>query len=230
MWPFEYFGGAPHEVLVDNERTQVLSHTARGKARSHPSFLALADHYGFIPRACRPHRARTKGKDERAVGHLKRHFFVRHRAFESFAHLNKQAERWLGAEADRRRHGTTREVVIERFAREVPHLHPLPPTRFDTSYRETRWVAWDGYIGVRGNRYSVPTHLCGHRLIVRIGLDEIPFGCSPGTPKNWWPPTDCAPPPGDGGRIPDHHRALWQEALRVEQRDLSVYEEAARCN
>jgi hypothetical protein len=27
-----------------------------------------------------------------------------------------------------------------------------------------------------------------------------------------------------------HHEALWEETLRVEHRDLSVYEEVARCS
>jgi len=43
--------------------------------------------------------------------------------------------------------------------------------RFDTAYHERRVVAWDGYIEVRGNRYSVPGELCGALVDVRIGLD-----------------------------------------------------------
>ncbi|HSO11983.1 MAG TPA: hypothetical protein VLT51_06375 [Anaerolineales bacterium] len=38
---------------------------------------------GFTPRACKPYRARTKGKDERMVGCIKHNFFVRYRRFES---------------------------------------------------------------------------------------------------------------------------------------------------
>ena len=30
--------------------------------------------------------------------------------------------------------------------------------------------------------------------------------------------------------VSDHHRTLWQNAFSVECRDLSVYEEVARCN
>lgn len=51
-------------------------------------FLALADHYGFTPKACRPHRPRTKGKTERMVGladgglyYIKHHFFQRRFSF-----------------------------------------------------------------------------------------------------------------------------------------------------
>ena len=72
---------------------------------------------------------------------------------------------------DQRRHGTVKEVVAERFVRESSWLNALPATRFDTAYRERRVVAWDGYIEVRGNRYSVPGELCGALVEVRIGLD-----------------------------------------------------------
>ena len=46
----------------------------------------------------------TKGKDERNVGYVKHHFFVRYRAFDSWAHLNQLAEQWLREEADPRVH------------------------------------------------------------------------------------------------------------------------------
>jgi transposase InsO family protein len=91
--------------------------------------------------------------------------------FESLSHLNALAEQWLREEADRRVHGTVKEVVEERFERERPHFRPLPPTRFDTSYREYRVVACDGYVDVRGNRYTVPDDLCGKTVEIRIRLD-----------------------------------------------------------
>jgi transposase len=85
---FEWFGGAPAEVLVDNQKCAVLAHRRGQAVEFHPRFLDLAGHYGFVPRACRPARAQTKGKDERNVGYVKHHFFVRYRAFDSWAHLS----------------------------------------------------------------------------------------------------------------------------------------------
>ena len=84
---FEWFGGVTAEVLVDNQKCAVLEHRVDGP-RFNPRFLDLAGHYGFTPRACKPARARTKGKDERMVGYIKHHFFVRYRAFDTWAHLN----------------------------------------------------------------------------------------------------------------------------------------------
>lgn len=224
---FEYFGGLPGEVLVDNQKSMVIEHRIGERVRFNERFLDLAGHYGFTPRACKPSRARTKGKDERMVGYIKGNFFQRYRSFESFAHLNQLAERWLREEADMRLHGTVKEVVMERFDRERSHLGVLPPTRYDTSYRERRWVSWDGYIDIRGNRYSVPAHLCGNHVTIRISLD--------GMVSVYDDETKVAEhrirSAGEGWvTVSEHHERLWRETLRVERRDLRVYAEVAECS
>jgi transposase len=220
---FEYFGGVTEEVLVDNQKTAVISHTNGQEVQFNPRFLDLAGCYGFQPRACQPYRARTKGKDERMVGYVKQNFFVRYRAFDSVEQMNLLAEHWLAEEADQRLHGTVREVVIERFARELPALQPLPAVRYDTAYYETRQVSWDCYVEVRGNRYSVPDDLAGRAVTVRIGLDDL-FQVYAGeqlvtqhrlqTRAEGWV------------SLPGHHTRLWQDTLQVEQRPLEAYEEA----
>ncbi|MDF0652534.1 MAG: hypothetical protein P0121_13810, partial [Nitrospira sp.] len=42
---FEWFGGVPEEVLVDNQKAAVLEHPRGGPARFHPRFVDLAGHY-----------------------------------------------------------------------------------------------------------------------------------------------------------------------------------------
>jgi len=220
---FEYFGGVTEEVLVDNQKTAVISHTNGQAAQFNPRFVDLAGCYGFQPRACQPYRARTKGKDERMVGYVKQNFFVRYRAFDSVEQMNLLAEHWLAEEADPRLHGTVREIVIERFARELPALQPLPAVRYDTAYYETRQASWDSYVEVRGNRYSVPDQLAGQAVTVRIGLDDV-FQVYAGEQlvaqhrlqartEGWV-------------SLPGHHTRLWQDTLQVEQRPLEAYEEA----
>lgn len=221
---FEWFGGSPAEVLVDNQKAAVLAHRRGGDVQFHPRFVDLAGHYGFRPRACRPARAQTKGKDERNVGYIKHHFFVRYRAFESWAHLNQLAEQWLREEADPRVHGTVHEVVAERFAREAPMLQPLPPRRYDTAYWEARQVSWDAYVEIRGNRYSVPAPLAGRPVQVRIALDGA---------VAIYDGEQCVAqhrlqPLSQGWvTVPAHHAGLWADTLAVERRPLAVYEEVA---
>ncbi len=256
---FEYFGGVPQEVLVDNQKAAVLLH--RGdKLLFNERFVDLGTHYGFTPRACQPYRARTKGKDERMVGYIKHHFFVRYRSFDSWSHLNTQAEAWLREEADARMHGTVHEVVAERFQREAPSLQslPLPPrARYDTSYVEHRHVSWDSYIEIRGNRYSVPSALVGRVVMVRIGLDEHVRVYASGPVPGSMPDAAAAQKvsqtasPGRGDEasmvvmathqlqpasagwvtVAEHHHPLWQDVkAQVERRALSVYEEVAQWN
>ena len=105
---FAYLGGVTKTVLVDNQKSAVIAHRVGEGVQFHPRFLDLAGHYGFVPKACRPYRARTKGKTERMVRYVKEHFFVRYRQFETLAHLNQQLESWLREEADPRAHGTHR--------------------------------------------------------------------------------------------------------------------------
>jgi hypothetical protein len=45
-------------------------------------------------------------------------------------HINALMARWLIEEADRRVHGTVKEVVAERFKREAPTLAPGSDPRF----------------------------------------------------------------------------------------------------
>ena len=223
---FEYFGGVPQEVLVDNQKATVLVHHGT-TLQFNTRFLDLAAHYGFTPRACRPYRARTKGKDERMVGYIKHHFFVRYRAFDSWAHLNQLTEQWLHEEADPRVHGTVHEVVAERFRREQPALAPLPAQRYDTAYYEHRQVSWDSYIEVRGNRYSVPAALVGTTVAVRIGLDDTlrVYAADQLVATHRLQPRQAG-----WVRVAEHHQALWQAVEPVEQRSLQVYEEVATCS
>jgi hypothetical protein len=212
-------------VLVDTQKCAVLEHRADGP-RFNARFLDLAGHYGFRPRACKPARARTKGKDARMVGYIKHHFFVRYRAFDSWAHVNQLAEQWLREEADQRKHGTVREVVAERFAREQSQLQLLPATRYDTSYWELRQVSWDAYIEVRGNRYSVPDTLAGRRVSIRISLEGV---LSVYDVDRLVTQHTLRPANEGWVTVPEHHRALW-EAVQVERRPLTHYEEVASWN
>ena len=222
----EYFQGVPSEVLFDNQGPIVLEHHPPDRPRFHPRAVDLAAHYGFTLKACRPYRARTKGKTERMVGYVKHHFFVRYRSFESWAHLRQMLELWLTEEADQRVHGTVKEVVAARFVREQPHLSPLPPSRWDTSYRQSRQVSFDAYVDVLGNRYAVPGELCGETVTVRISLDHSLRIYHDEELVIEYPLHD-----GSGQTISAAgvHKSLWDAVggEPVQQRSLSVYEEVA---
>jgi transposase len=133
---FAALGGMPEEILYDNLKLVVLSRSG-GQPHFHPEFLAFAGHYGFKPRLCRPYRAQTKGKVERAIGYLKDRFFCG-RTFTDVEDANAQLTHWLNDVANQRIHATTKERPADRLLREgllpLSAAKPwpkvaLPPTR-----------------------------------------------------------------------------------------------------
>ncbi len=141
---FDAFDGVPREVLYDNMRTVVQERHAygQGKHKFHPGLKDLADHYTFLPRLCRPYRAKTKGKVERSIGYIRRSFFVplvsRYRQLKQtldLETLNLEFALWLAVTANARTHGTTGEVPSDRLMVEHGALQPLPPTRLAGSPR-----------------------------------------------------------------------------------------------
>src|SRR5258708_7089767 len=54
---FEYLDGVTEEVLVDHQKSAVLTHSVRQAAVFNPRFIDLAGRYGLTPRACKPYRA-----------------------------------------------------------------------------------------------------------------------------------------------------------------------------
>ncbi len=106
---FGSFGGVPRELLFDQLKAVILDdqRPEGGRVLENAEFLRFAAHWGFRIRACRPYRAQTKGKVERPVHYLRRNFLYG-REFLGDADLAAQAERWLGATANARIHGTTR--------------------------------------------------------------------------------------------------------------------------
>jgi transposase len=117
---FRHFGGVTTEVLFDNDRGLVSRHDVETRdVTFNAKFLAFARHWGFRPRACAPYRARTKGKDERGVGYVKRNA-VAGRSFESFAAREAHLDGWVREVADVRIHGTTGEAPAERLPARRP--------------------------------------------------------------------------------------------------------------
>jgi Mu transposase, C-terminal domain len=121
-----------------------------------------------------------------------------------------------------------KEIVAERFRREAPALGSLPRVRYDTFYLERRIAAWDGFVDVRGNRYSVPDRLRAKVVSVRISLDGVLSVYDEDGAKV----IECRLQPASEGwvTVPSHHEQLWRDTLHVERRDLSYYEEVASCS
>lgn len=131
----QYFGGVPKELLFDNAKCIMTERDAYGEGqhRWNAKLLEMAKDYGFKLRACRPYRARTKGKVERFNRYLKESFIIPLAAKLKQAHLNLDVATanayvgpWLYEVANQRIHGTTGEKPAVLLEQERFSLQPLP--------------------------------------------------------------------------------------------------------
>lgn len=171
---FRHFGGVPQEILLDNARALVAEHNVQTReVKFNDRFHAFCRYWGVAPRACAPYRARTKGKDERGVGYVKRNAIAGHR-FASLEALQAHLAHWMREIADVRVHGTTGETPILRFEREAAALKPLPAKAPFLQVRElTRRVHTDACIELDTNRYSVPWRLIGEAVTVVVAERQV---------------------------------------------------------
>jgi transposase len=155
---FGHFGGLTEQILCDNASPLVKSHDPQsGVVVWNPGFEVFCRDRGLTAKACRPRRARTKGKIERGVGYVK-HNALAGRPFASFEELRRHLARWMVEVADRRIHGTTREEPIVRFdrdERQALRAHSGRPLAVRTR-RLKRRVSADCFVDIDTIRYSVP--------------------------------------------------------------------------
>ncbi|PHS61392.1 MAG: IS21 family transposase [Alcanivorax sp.] len=132
---FAFFGGVTQHVLFDNAKTIMIERDAYGPGqhRWNQALLEFAKYYGFQPRACRPYRARTKGKVERFNSYLKSSFITplaaslkQHGLRFDVSVANAHIGPWLEHVAHQRIHGTTGEKPQILLEQERFHLQPLP--------------------------------------------------------------------------------------------------------
>jgi transposase len=130
-----YFGGVPKEILFDNAKCIMIERDAYGDGqhRWNSKLLQLSADYGFRLRACRPYRAKTKGKVERFNGYLKHSFITPLAATLKQVGLaldidtaNGQVGQWLHDVAHQRIHGTTQQKPEVLLIKEKLALSELP--------------------------------------------------------------------------------------------------------
>jgi len=171
---FRHFGGVPRTLLNDNPKSlvQKVNHEA-GTVIFAARYVALCRDWGVTPKACRPYRARTKGKTESGVKYAKGNALAG-RSFESFAALEAHLAEWM-LRADQREHGTTHEQPIVRFERDELHaLAPLPANALPVRERRLRRkVANDLLVNVDTVRYSVPHAYVRKVVEVAVGLEQV---------------------------------------------------------
>jgi transposase len=169
---FGAMGGSPEHVLYDRMKTAVIGEDEAGNITYNTSLVALLNHYDTVPRACRPYRAKTKGKVERPFRYIRQDFFLG-RTFRNMDDLNAQFDAWRTEIANPRVHATTLRVINEAFATERPSLNPHPAMPYNAVLTVERRVSHEGMVSVAGNYYSVPDTTRKRVVEVQNHTDEV---------------------------------------------------------
>ncbi len=177
---FDYFGGIPTTIRYDNLKPAVTKVLLGRQRWENPKFVALRSHYGFDSFFCLPgiDGAHEKGGVEGEIGRFRRRHLVPVPRVESLDELNT-----LVAAADVSDDGRVisgrplvdgRRVTIgEHFAAEHPLLGDLPREWFDVAVELVCRVDHKARICVRQSFYSVPVHLAGSKIRVRLGASHL---------------------------------------------------------
>jgi transposase len=171
---FRHFEGVPRTLLGDNPKALVERRDPQTDTVTFaPAYLAFCRDWDVTARACRPYRARTKGKVESGVKYAKRNALAG-REFENYSALEAHLVQWM-KDADERDHGTTHEPPRARFeSAERAALRPLPERPLAVrGQRLRRRVAADALVNVDTVRYSVPHRLIRERVEVAVGDHDV---------------------------------------------------------
>lgn len=169
---FEYLGGVPAEIMVDNCKTAVLARPAGAAPVFNPTYVDFARHYGFTIKACAPRRPQQKGRIENGVGYIKKNFLAG-LELTDFAPLNPAARVWLDTVANVRLHGETQRRPVELFREEKPQLRPLPAAAYDAALIRPVRATNRCRVVIETNRYSVPPACAGQLLTLKLYADRL---------------------------------------------------------
>lgn len=167
---FTEVGGVYKEMVYDNARVQVARFVGRSEKEPTEALLKLSIYYGFSFRFTNTYQAHEKGHVERSVEYLRRKIFSKRDEFSSVEEARQYFKKELnGLNAKPRKNAKSAQEILRE---ERGCLLPLPP-RYDTA-RITE-VRADKYscISIDGNHYSVPDHLVGKFIFIKIYPDWI---------------------------------------------------------
>ena len=163
---FEYFGGVPEVVKIDNLKAAILEANFYEPIYQR-MYKDFANYYGFRPIPCRVYHPNDKGKVESGIKYVKRNFF-QGRDFIDGKDCDDKLRQWM-EKISRRIHGTTRKVPQEVFeTEEKDKLLRLPSRRYKLSMVGTRRVYHDCHIYVDYNYYSVPFEYVGKDVDIEL--------------------------------------------------------------
>lgn len=163
---FEYFGGVPKTVKIDNLKAGVI-HSNFYEPQIQTQYAEFLEYYGSAPITARVRRPQDKGKVEAGVKFVENNF-LKNLEHNDFYNLQKDIKNWI-EKANRRIHGTTKKIPLEQFnLTEKQQLIPLPDIGYEIYHIAKRRANNYAHIVFENNYYSVPAIYAGTELLIKF--------------------------------------------------------------
>jgi transposase len=169
---FEHVGGVFHTMVYDNMRVAIRRFVGPSEKEPTEALLKLSTYYQFHFRFCNVQRGNEKGHVERSIEFIRRKAFSKKDRFPTLEGSND----WLLGTCNRLNTRFNRDNQgkrpIDLLEIEKTKLVPVPPS-FDCGQMEQCKVDTYSVITYATNRYSVPDHLVGKMMDVKVYPEKL---------------------------------------------------------
>ena len=154
---FEYIGGIPEELVIDQDAVMVVSEN-HGEIIYTRDFGSFIEEMGLKMYVCRKADPETKGRIENFIGYVKQNFLST-RDFQSLEEAQEGLSGWLVRRANGKISQATKRIPAEVIEEERVHLRPLRNSIYRKGSllgREERLADEHALISVNASQYALP--------------------------------------------------------------------------
>lgn len=169
---FKEMQGVHRTLVYDNMKVAVKRFVTKNEKEPTEDLLKLSLYYGFRYRFCNIAKGNEKGKIERSVEYIRRKVFSKRDTFDSLEEANEYLLNELiklNEKPIKANNGKSPKEVLEEERRYLLPLMPDYDTARTTELRVNKYAT----ISIDENKYSVPDHLVGKFVFVKIYPDKI---------------------------------------------------------
>jgi hypothetical protein len=163
---FDHTRGVYHQVVYDNMRVAIAKFVGKTEKVPTEGLLQLSRWYQYQWRFCNAAKGNEKGHVERSVEYIRRKVFAFKEDFESFREAHDYLQLRL-LELNARPGSTGPESPSTRLETERKGLYAYPG-RMECFTAENHRVDKYATVSYGTNRYSVPDHLVGTMVFIKI--------------------------------------------------------------
>jgi hypothetical protein len=163
---FEHVGGVYHQMVYDNMRVAIAQFVGRTQKIPTEGLLQLSRWYQYQWRFCNTAKGNEKGHVERSVEYVRRKVFAFKDDYKTF----QEAQQYLQARMrvlNERPAAGLHQSPADKIAQEHSRLY-THPGRMECFTAENLKVDKYATICYATNRYSVPDHLIGKMVFIKI--------------------------------------------------------------